>query len=484
MGSTMGRAILSACLLPLCVLHLQGCGKPKEACVKGDKACKELQELLRETDLNCPKHPDSRFIGPPRLTVVGETCSAVEFLYKGGLPVVYTYARQAKDSEFTDEWGGGLPPLDLSHRDAAWGEELWNNVPFDPKIRRYRTMMYKLPPHKAFEVKLSDKDDAPFEGFNFSCPSKPRISDAVPFKPQRPYDLKLHRTDPRINKKNDEDSVCIDLHWAHPHTELNLLPDDTYFRIFTTYDEEDAVLFCEDTVGARNRTCGVPMRTATSQSSLSFATICGLWPKRRVVFTVEAFSCDGESVSTNMTAMTPPGAPTFTAALVTHPASQASSAGFWPKAIIDWIPQYDELIIGHAIYLALKGVGAMKLLCWMPFHKAGKGYLELPIAHKNHTHSRDAATLRDYDQRYHVHQEQQILVATRSVANLTRPDSGPNPGPDENLESPVSEYSMGNWLIMERYVKCLTSFSAVNPSYVSKPVELSWTEEQSMMLYD
>ena len=24
-----------------------GCGKPKEACIKGDKACKELQELLR-----------------------------------------------------------------------------------------------------------------------------------------------------------------------------------------------------------------------------------------------------------------------------------------------------------------------------------------------------------------------------------------------------------------------------------------------------
>eukprot|EP00439_Symbiodinium_sp_Y106_P087179 s98_g41.t1 len=383
MGSTMGRAILSACLLPPCVLHLQGCGKPKEACIKGDKACKELQELLRLF----------RFIGPPRLTVVGETCSAVEFLYKGGLPVVYTYARQAKDSLPNIEHmcvtcchTGRILSLLTSGAQAPQllktsGKELWNNVPFDPKIRRYRTMMYKLPPHKAFEVKLSDQDDAPFEGFNFSCPSKPRISDAV------------------------------------------------------------------------------PMRTATSQSSLSFATICGLWPKRRVVFTVEAFSCDGESVSTNMTAkvlaMTPPGAPTFTAALVTHPASQAS----------------------HAIYLALKGVGAMKLLCWMPFHKAGKGYLELPIVHKNHTHSRDAATLRDYDQRYHVHQEQQILVATRSVANLTRPDQLRNPGPDENLESPVSEYSMGNWLIMERYVKCLTSFSAVNPSYVSKPVELSWTED-------
>ena len=105
--------------------------------------------------------------------------------------------------------------------------------------------------------------------------SKPRISDAVPFKPQRPYDLKLHRTDPEACPDECETNLAvefgndfipvsttarilgltrrttrirfvaflvhvswlwiqvkcsvslsgIDLHWAHPHTELNLLPD-------------------------------------------------------------------------------------------------------------------------------------------------------------------------------------------------------------------------------------------------------------------
>ena len=45
--------------------------------------------------------------------------------------------------------------------------------------------------------------------------------------------------------------------------------------------------------------------------------------------------------------------------------------------------------------------------------------------------------------RYHVHQEQQIQVATRSVANISRPGSARLQ--DEFLESPVSSYSAWVW---------------------------------------
>ena len=287
----MGRgAIVSICLLPLCGLILQGCGNQQGACRKGDKACEEMQVLIRETKANCPMwHPHSKFVGTPRLPSVSESCATVEFLYAGDLPVAYIYGRQSKDSEYTAEWGGGLRPLDITDAGPDDGqiETATATSSSDRKIRRYRALMRKLPAHKAFEVKLADKEDAAFEGSSFSCPSKPRLSSAEALVPAAPYDLQLHRTDPRINVKNDEGSVCMDLHWSHPHTELALLPDDAYFRIFTTYEEEAPKLFCEDKVGVWKRECGIRMRTASSKT-LSFATKCGLWPKRRVTFTIEA----------------------------------------------------------------------------------------------------------------------------------------------------------------------------------------------------
>ena len=46
----------------------------------------------------------------------------------------------------------------------------------------------------------------------------------------------------------------------------------------------------------------------------------------------------------------------------------------------------------------------------------------------------------------------------------------------------LTAWGLGDWLILEDQVKCLTSFAAEHASYVAKPVELSWTEEQAMML--
>lgn len=60
-------------------------------------------------------------------------------------------------------------------------------------------------------------------------------------------------------------------------------------------------------------------------------------------------------------------------------------AGFHPMVVLDWVPQEDPLIEGHAVYLGLREVSAMKLLCWVP--TSYPGHLDLPIMHKNHTHT-------------------------------------------------------------------------------------------------
>jgi len=416
----------------------------------------------------------SRFYGRPRLTSISASCAAVEFMYAGDskdLPYVYVFAKQAKDLDFSTQWGAGLRVLDVSKEpvilkpeEVPWEEE----VPTDVKAKRFRILMRNLPSGSGFQVKLTDRKDAAFGGSGFSSASKSATSDNKGSASAAPSNLEIHRTDPRLNLRRPDGSVCVDLHWSHPHMKLSSLPDDVYFRIHYKYAGEDSVMYCEDIIGKRTRACGVPLDSVTTSMPSSFANVCGLRPKRRVTFTVEAFNCDGKSVSRSMAATTPPEAPSVTSSLLTKPERQGSSAGFTPNVVIDWIPQHSELITGHAIYLALKDLESVKLLCWAP-HEGSKGGIVLPVKHKNHTHSKHAALLQDYLQRYHVHQEQQVLVATRTVGSL---------------ESPMSAFSLGDWLVMEESVKCLTNFAAEHPSYVSQPVTLSWTQEQSLSLYD
>merc|ERR1712129_365628 len=125
--------------------------------------------------------------------------------------------------------------------------------------------------------------------------------------------------------------------------------------------------------------------------------------------------------------------------------------------IVDWVPQIDPLIEGHVLYLGLADVFAEKLLCWLPRNLPGR--LELPILHKNNTHSEDALLLRDYWEHHPVHQEQELMVATRTAYYDAR---GRKAG---YLESPASRFPLGDWLVEEEAVKCLTSFEADSPSY-------------------
>lgn len=469
------------------ITTLQGCSHDNGLCKKGDETCSELRTLQKSLRSCASLHAKSKFVGTPKIRSSTGSCSAVEFWYTGepeSFHSVYIYGRVAQDAEFTAEWGRALHPLEIRNHGEG---DIRSRLPDGLQVYRYRTLMRRLPPNKAFEVKLADEEDAAFEGAGFSCPSQPDVTATGLLAPAAPFNVKLHRTDPRANVRNEEGSVCVDLHWSHPRTKLSLLPEDAYFRVSTQYDGEPNKKFCEDEIGVWTRSCGMQMHSTAADARVSFVTVCDLFPKRQITFTVEAFTCDGLTASCNLTAVLPPAAPSFTASLVT----QGSSAGFWPKVIIDWIPQHDPLIQGHAIYLALKGLGAMKLLCWIPRQGArsrhagtGDGQIALPIEKKNHTHSRDSALLHDYLRRYHVHQEQQLQVATRSVANISRPGVAPGAIHEEFLESPVSSYSLGDWLIMEDYVKCLTSFAAENPSYVAQPVQLSFTEEQAMRLYD
>eukprot|EP00913_Durusdinium_trenchii_P019758 g18574.t1 len=328
---------LSALGLVLSLL-LQGCGQQKGLCEKGDATCKELQALQQSLGSCNELHPDSRFVGNPKITDISGTCAAVEFLYASQqMPVVYLYGRVARDADFTAEWGEGLHPLELEGESPEMAE-----------------LKGKLPPElKCWQQQSACEEDAAFEGSAFSCSSEPEVTLPKKLHPAAPY---------------EEGSVCVDLHWSHPFPQLKLVPEDAYFRVWMQYEGEPKKQFCEDA--------------------------------RR------------------------PTPPSRTTRVFTRTKTRVER----------------------------------------------RGQMSLPIQKKNHTHSRDAALLHDYLQRYHVHQEQEVLVATRSK--------------DEFLESPVSAFSLGDWLIMEKYVKCLTSFNAQQPSYVSSAVQLSWTEEQSMRLYD
>merc|ERR1712066_363456 len=105
-------------------------------------------------------------------------------------------------------------------------------------------------------------------------------------------------------------------------------------------------------------------------------------------------------------------------------------------------------IEGHAVYLGLRLVSSMRMLCWIPHDNSSvsTGHLELPIVHKNHTYSEDMLLLKDFLHRYHVHHEQELLVATRTAGHL---------------ESPAFSARLGEWLVLDEAVKCLTSFDAV-----------------------
>jgi len=293
-----------------------------------------------------------------------------------------------------------------------------------------------------------------------------------PAEPHEPMNLIVHRTDPRINENLLDGSICIDLHWVHPHTVLHDNPHDIYFRISHEYIGEHRELVCEDEVGEPERKCGTPIHSKFARYPESYMTICNLRPDRHIRFDVEAFDCDGEAVARHVTCVTPPSAPSVIVTLVVEPAAQESVAGFRPMAVVDWIPQHDDRIEGHAVYLGFVDIDAERLLCWMPHDRSNphaKGHLEIPIQHKNHTSGEDSSLLQDYLKHYRVHQEQEIHVSTRVAGKL---------------ESPAYVFKLGDWLVMDMVLKCLTSFEDEHPAYVSSPVILSNTQEEGMTLYD
>eukprot|EP00933_Yihiella_yeosuensis_P037058 TRINITY_DN30900_c0_g1_i1.p1 TRINITY_DN30900_c0_g1~~TRINITY_DN30900_c0_g1_i1.p1 ORF type:complete len:480 (+),score=74.20 TRINITY_DN30900_c0_g1_i1:85-1524(+) len=429
----------------------------------------------------------TKFVGPPRLpkTKSSASCAAIEFSYLGksdSLKKVYVFAKQPQEIEFSTMWGDGVPVVDISSEPLEYNDDegykyyetfhkALEKLPRGAKTTRFRALMRGIPPNRSFEIMLSDYVDAELGTVgHFSTSSVALTTNTVVMVPAKPQNVEIHRTDPRLNLAKHDQSVCVDIHWSHPNMKLKSLPDDAYFRIFLKYEREDEWKFCEDEVGSKRRKCGVPLSSVTTDMPSSFATLCGLRPKRKIKITVDAFSCDGKSNSAHIEAETPPAAPSVTSSIVTEPTSQGSKAGFRPIVSIDWIPQHDKLITGHAIYLALKGIGAMKLLCWQP-HDAvvGNGHLALPIRHRNFTHSEDSAILRDYISMFHVHQEQEVMISTRIVGNL---------------ESPLYVFSLGDWLVAEESVKCLNSFAADHATYVSRPIQLSFTQEQALSMYD
>jgi len=270
----------------------------------------------------------------------------------------------------------------------------------------------------------------------------------------------------------------VDLHWTHPHTRLIEDPSDIYFRIKFQYPGEVEQDYCVDDIGKIRHKCGHPLINDKGLPCI-YVTVCGLRPKREIIFTVEAFNCDLLTSAASIQATTPPSAPSVIVSMVTKPSAQESNAGFRPMAVIDWVPQHDNLIEGHAVYLGLREVDALKLMCYVPHNNSlyAGGHLEVPIANKNHTYAEDAYLLRDYLSKHHVHQEQELLIAARSAYMVNGKVAG-------HLESPGFSHRLADWLVMAEAVKCLTSFGAEHPSYVSHPVIMSWTQEQSLSLYD
>eukprot|EP00420_Gonyaulax_spinifera_P017796 CAMPEP_0197908382 /NCGR_PEP_ID=MMETSP1439-20131203/66743_1 /TAXON_ID=66791 /ORGANISM="Gonyaulax spinifera, Strain CCMP409" /LENGTH=458 /DNA_ID=CAMNT_0043529875 /DNA_START=69 /DNA_END=1445 /DNA_ORIENTATION=+ len=407
----------------------------------------------------------------PRIVGASATCASIEFGVEGKgtaglLSEVQMFAKRPQDPKFT-QWGHRLP---VTRMQSGPGSE---------KVSAYHVMMRDLPPGIDFQVKVST--DGNEDGASSASQTSATLDSIV--TPVAPSALKIARTDPRVNLARHDLSVCVDLEWCHPHQKLHQSPSDAYFRISYQYVGEAPQQFCEDKVGSPTRSCGQPLTSVHSALPVSFTTICGLRPKRWLRFVVEAFSCDSRSQRANSSSqqgvsaqhvdvVSPTSAPKVTTTLITHPASQESSAGFRPRATLDWVLKHDPLIEGYAIYLGLSDVGAMKLLCWVPHDHKSKhalGHLELPILHTNHTHSEDTMLLHDYASRFHVHQEQELLVSIRMRGRL---------------ESPPYTFRLGNWLVREEALKCLTSFNSKYPSYAAHPVSLSWTQPQALSLAD
>jgi len=389
--------------------------------------------------------------GQPAVTAVSAQCASIDFTVTGlkRLDHMYVFAKRPKEILFL-QWG-----TPLSVRKLSKGKT---------ESPTYRVLMRELPSGKYFQVLVSDT--AAGVGVD-SPPSKVAITRSEAIKPAPAVDLQVHRTDPRINPKLHDGSVCVDLHWSHPHPELNGHPEDAYFRVRFRYEGELLQEFCEDTVGSKHRNCGQQIQASIKGPPSSYVTICKLRPSRKVTFLIEAFNCDHQSTSASVEMLSPTSAPTVVTRLVTSPPDQTSIAGFRPVAVIDWIPQHNELIEGHAIYLGLRQVSAMKLMCFVPNDQVG--HLEVPVIHKNHTFAEDALLLRYYLEKISVHQEQEIFVSTRLKGHL---------------ESPVYSFSLGDWLVVEDALKCLTSFESKRPAYVSRPIQLSLTQEEALSIYD
>jgi len=399
-------------------------------------------------------------LGVPVIESVSGHCAAIEFKPGGAGQVdeVYVFAKRPHDSDFM-LWGSPLPVRPVK---SPLGE--------GEHLTKYRVLMRSLPAGQKFQVRVGTRNDLNIEG-SASDASEMGTTSAAAMDPPEPHDMRIHRTDPRKNLKMHDESVCVDIHWSHEHPRLDFHPNDVYFRITHQYLGEAEEKFCEDEHGSISRSCGIPIDMVSSALPASYATVCGLRPDRHVRFSIEVFNCDGRSVMRHLESVTPPSAPSVVTTLVTVPGAEEAIAGFRPTAVLDWIPQHDDRIEGHAIYLGLREVSAVKLLCWVPRGHAAyaAGHLDIPIRHVNHTFSEDSALLRDYAARFHVHQEQEIWVGTRVRGQL---------------ESPTYTFRLGEWLVIDEALKCLTSFEAESPSYVSRPIVLSWTQEEAMSLYD
>lgn len=418
--------------------------------------CCALASLILCITTNAGNPTASSLFSEPKITVVTGRCAAVEFTYgadRKDVEHVVVEAKRPKDEAFI-QWG------------SPWSTR---NIGGDPP--KYRVLVRDLPPGESFQVRLSTMADIA-AGRPASLPSEKKETKPELTMPFSPNALSIHRTDPRKNLQKDDGSVCIDLHWSHPNPKLDGQPDDVYFRLTQQYVGERRHTLCRDKVGSTSRTCGVDIGIGKSHVPSSYYTICGLRPGRRLRFDVEALNCDGRAAARHIEVFSPPSAPNVVTTLVTAPGAQESIAGFNPIAVIDWIPQHDERIVGHAVYQGLVEISAMKLLCYVPSDRSNeyaRGHLEVPIVHMNHTYAEDSDLLDDYLSHFEVHQEQEIRVATRTSANL---------------ESPAYTFRLGEWLVRDDALKCLTSFNAVHRSYVSRPIVVSWTQMQGMALYD
>merc|ERR1712232_1516638 len=90
----------------------------------------------------------------------------------------------------------------------------------------YRVLMKGLPAGEKFEVVISSSKDIAASEQLRSDVSKPRSTLKSTIPPAAPRKLEAHRTDPRSNPEVHDGSVCIDLHWSHPHPRLSGKPDD------------------------------------------------------------------------------------------------------------------------------------------------------------------------------------------------------------------------------------------------------------------